>query len=113
METTLRPLFALYIVWHPSNENGSKIADLLRRHFGRDRHRSIAGDPGLSVIYRSEIAPGELVPLSIDWDEAETTAVVVLVDSALAGDTAWSNYVRGTFPERTDKRTDYSLGSFL
>ena len=94
METTTRPLFALYIVWHPSNENAGKVADLLRRHFGRDRHRSIAGDPGLSVIYRSEIAPGELAPLPTDWDEAETTAVVVLVDSALAGDTAWSNYVR-------------------
>ena len=94
MEKTTRPLFALYIVWHPSNENGGKVADLLRRHFGRDRHRSIAGDPGLSVIYRSEIASGALVPLSIDWDEAETTAVVVLVDSTLAGDTAWSSYVR-------------------
>ena len=87
IETTTRPLFALYIVWHPSNENGGKVADLLRRHFGRDRHRSIAGDPGLSVIYRSEIEPGALVPLSIDWDEAEITAVVVLVDSVFARDT--------------------------
>ena len=93
MET--RPLFALYVVWHPSNENGCDLADVLRRHFGRDRHGNIAGDHGLSVIYRHEIAPGELVPLSVDWDEAETTAVVVLVDSALAGNTEWSNYVRG------------------
>ena len=94
METTTRPLFALYIVWHPSNEDGVKVADLLRRHFGPDRHRNIAGDPGLSVLYRREIAPSERVPLSIDWDEAEITAVVVLVDSALASDQAWSNYVR-------------------
>ena len=48
----------------------------------------------MSVIYRRETAPGKLAPLSIDWDEAETTAVVVLVDSALAGNQAWSNYVR-------------------
>ncbi len=94
METTTGPLFALYIVWHPSNVSGGKVADLLRRHFGRDRHRNIAGDSGLSVIYRRATAPGELVPLSIDWDEAESTAVVALVDSALTVDQAWSNYVR-------------------
>ena len=47
----------------------------------------------MSVIYRRETAPGELVPLSIDWDEAETTAVVVLMDSALARNQEWSNYV--------------------
>lgn len=93
METTTRPLFALYIVWHPLNVNGGKVADLLRKHFGRDRHRNVAGDPGLSVIYRCAIAPGELVPLSIDWDDAETTAVVVLMDSALTCDREWSKYV--------------------
>ena len=48
----------------------------------------------MSVIYRHEIAPGELVPLSIEWDETDATAVVVLTDSALADDTEWSNYVR-------------------
>ena len=94
MEATTRRLFSLYVVWHPSYASGGQVADLLRRCFGRDRHRNVAGDPGLSVIYRSEVAPDELAPLSIDWNEAETTAVVVLVDSALAGDLAWSNYVR-------------------
>ena len=93
METTTRPLFVLYIVWHPLNVNGGKVADLLRTHFGRDRHRNVAGDPGLSVIYRCATAPAELVPLSIDWDEAETTAVVVLMDSVLTRDREWSNYV--------------------
>ena len=69
------------------------MADLLRRHLGHDRHRNVAGNPGVSVLYRSEIVPATLVPLTIDWDEADTTAVVVLVDSALAGDSAWSDYV--------------------
>ena len=94
METTPRPLFALYIVWHPSYTTGGRVADLLRRHFGGDRHRDVAGEPGLSVLYRREVAPGESEPFSIDWDEAEMTATIVLVDSALAGDPAWSNYVR-------------------
>ncbi len=95
MEATTRPLFALYVVWHPSYANGGKIADLLRTHFSGDRHRNIAGDFGVSVIYRSEPAPGEIAPLPVDLDEAKTTAVAVLIDSSLAGDAAWSNYVRG------------------
>ena len=94
MDTTARPLFALYIVWHPLYTNGSQIADLLRRRFGGDRYQNIAGDPGMSVLYRSEAVPDELVPLPIDWDEADTTAVVVLADTALAGDEAWAGYVR-------------------
>ena len=94
MEATTRPLFALYVVWHPSNASGAELADLLRRHFGYDRHRNVAGNPRVSVLYRSEIVPAGVVPLAIAWDEAETTAVVVLVDSALAGDEGWSNYVR-------------------
>ena len=40
------------------------------------------------------MTPGGLARLSINWDEAETTAVVVLADSALRGDTAWATYVR-------------------
>ena len=94
METTTRPLFTLYVVWHPSNASGAEVADLLRRHFGHDRHRNVAGNPGLSVLYRSEVPRGAVAPLAIDWDEAETTAIVVLVDSALASDVGWANYVR-------------------
>ena len=93
METTTRPLFALYVVWHPSYASGGEVATLIRRHFGRDLHQNIAGDPGLSVIYRSEAVLGELAPLPIDWEEAEMTAVVVLVESALSGDQEWVNYV--------------------
>ena len=94
MKITTRPLFALYVVWHPSNESGRKLATLLHRHFGRDLHQNVAGDLGLSVIYRSEAVYGESVPLPINWGEAEITAVVVLMDSELASDQAWLNYVQ-------------------
>ena len=94
MDPTARPLFALYVVWHPSYENGSKIADLLRRRFGGDRYQNIAGDSGVSVLCRSEAVLNGLVPLPIDWGEVGTTVVVVLADATLAGDAAWVSYVR-------------------
>lgn len=69
------------------------MSDLLRRHFGNDVYRNVAGGLGLSVIYRNKPAPDSRTPLPIDWEEAEATAVIALVDSALASDSAWSNYV--------------------
>ena len=108
-QTTACPLFALYVVWHPSNASGGKIADLLREHFGPNRHRNIAGDTGVSVIYRNKEAPGKPEPLPIKWEEAETTAVVVLVDSTLADDTDWSNYVGELSKEARNRKPSACL----
>ncbi len=49
METTTRPLFVLYVIWHSSYTKGYEVSDLLRRHFGDDRYRNVAGVSGLSV----------------------------------------------------------------
>ena len=69
------------------------MSDLLRRHFGDDRYHNVAGGSGLSVIYRNKPVPDGHTLLPIDWEEAEATAVVVLVDSALANGAAWWDYV--------------------
>lgn len=94
MEITTRPFFTLYVVWHPSNASGNKIANMLLKHFSPDRYRDVAGDSGLSVLFRNEAAPDKSVPLPIDWDEAEMSAAVVLADSNLTGDRAWADYVQ-------------------
>ena len=94
MNETTRPLFALYVMWHPSYAGGREIADRLRAHFGRDLYRSVGEEHGVSVLERSEAVPGASLPLPIDWDEAEFTAVVVLVEAALIDDQAWASYVR-------------------
>ena len=92
MEVTTRPLFTVYAVWHSSYAKGDKISELLRRRFGNYAYCNVAGGLGVSVIYRNKPVPNSHTPLPIDWDEAETTAVIVLVDSVLASDSAWSNY---------------------
>ena len=38
--------------------------------------------------------PGALTPIPINWDYSEFTAVIVLLESTLAKDRAWSDYVR-------------------
>ena len=88
-----RPLLALYVVWHPCYTQGAGIAELLRQHYRREHYRNVSGDSTLSVLYRSVPSEAAATPLSINMTEAETTAVVVLVDSNLAADPAWMRYL--------------------
>lgn len=94
MALTTRPLFALYVMWHPAYTRGRELADRLRQHFGPGRHRFIAGERGVSVLERSEAAPETRTPSPIDWDGAEFTAVVALTDATLVADREWAGYVR-------------------
>ena len=98
--TASRPLFAMYVVWHPAYTKGVKIAEMLRKFFHEDGHRNIVGNTGLSVVFRSDVPTDAITPLPIDWDEAAVTGAVTLVDTALASDSVWSDYVR-TLAEQT------------
>ena len=90
-----RPLLALYVAWHPAFLYGAELAEILRAHFRRDLFGSVAGGTGLSVLYRSDAPSGNPVPLDIDPEGAESTAVVILADAEMAGDEDWCRYVAG------------------
>ena len=94
MPDPTRPFLALYIVWHPGFSSGADLAEILRKHFRRDLYQNIAGGAGLSVIFRSALAPGSVVPLPINISDAETTGIIVLGDRQFAADPAWVAYVR-------------------
>lgn len=117
MEMTKDPMFTLYVVWHPSFEDGQQIADLFRTHFGRDLYRSIREERSVSVLERSQLAPDASTPLPINLDDAEFTAIVALAESTLIEDREYANYVRaiadavqkrglpaGFFPVTMDQR---------
>jgi hypothetical protein len=95
MTVPTRPLLALYVAWHPSFTAGDAMAKTLMSHFRRELFDSVAGGTGLSVLFRSEAAPGEPSPLPIDPESAETTAVIVLGDEHMVGDPEWRGYVEG------------------
>ncbi|CAM5209422.1 hypothetical protein CDEF62S_06051 [Castellaniella defragrans] len=92
MPDPTRPFLVVYVVWHPSFNQGPTIAEAIRGHFRRDLYENIAGGTGLSVIFRSLPPPGCALPLEIDVDEAYTTAVVILADNTLAADPQWVAY---------------------
>ena len=89
-----RPLFVIYVLWHPNYAEGAVLAEILRKHFRRELYASVTGGTGLSVIFRSECAPGTSRPIPIDLAGAETTAVVVLAESSMAEDQDWVAYLR-------------------
>ena len=95
--------FALYVAWHPGYEEGAAIAERLHQHFGSHRYRNIVGGAGVSVLFRSTAAPGSATPIPIEWDDADATAVVLLVDDVLASDPDWVQYVHGLVSEADAK----------
>ena len=86
--------FALHIVWHPNYDIGRKVAERLFEHFGAKYDQKLVGDTGVRVVYRQAVAPGSQTPLPIDWQSGRVTAAVILVDNALANDSAWTKYAR-------------------
>ena len=95
MAEATHTMLAVYIVWHPNYSKGLDIAELIRRHFHSERYKNVLGNVELSVFFSNSPAPNSAMPLDIDLDEAETTAIVVLAESELAGDSAWREYVDG------------------
>ena len=83
----------LYVVWHPGYTEGAGIAESLREHFRRKLYENVAGGTGLSAIFRSAPRRRSAAPLPIDLEEAESTAIVLLVESTLAKEPAWLDYV--------------------
>lgn len=94
MSDPTRPLFVVYVAWHPGFADGASIAEAIRSHFRRALYENVAGGTGLSVVFRSLPPPNSAVPLDIDFDEAHATAIVVLTDRALAADPQWVAYAR-------------------
>jgi len=90
-----RPFLAIYVVWHPGFVEGSKLADMLYRHYRRDLYENVAGGTGLSVVFRYQPMPGTTVPLGINPEDSDTSAVIVLIDDILATDKDWLDYVHG------------------
>ena len=85
------------------------MASQLFRGIESERDKNVSENVELSVFFRSNPAPNAAFPLPIDLDEAETTAVVVLAESELVGDSEWVDYIHN-LAERTES---IGLGSRL
>lgn len=97
-----RPLLTIFVLWHPDFVDGETMGRFLFEHYRRKLYESVAGGAGVSVVFRSVPVSGGGVPLEIDFDDSELTAIVVLIDKKLSGDKSWISYVKD-LARRTDE----------
>ena len=89
MSPSTRPPLVVYVAWHPANPEGPGLALGIFEHYRRALYTNVAGGAGVPVHYRSVPAPGRALPIDIDLDDADASAVVLLIDASWAGDPAW------------------------
>lgn len=89
MPLSTRPLLVIYVAWHPAFAEGAAIAKMLYEYYRRQLYENVAGGGGLNVVYRSKPEFGSDVPIDIDFHNAETSAVVLLIDAQWVRDAAW------------------------
>ena len=94
MAISTHPFLVIYVAWHPNFIQGSDLAKTLYAYYRRELYENVAGGAGLSVMYRSVPAPGLTVPTDINFDDAETSAIVLLIDKNWAADPAWVEWAR-------------------
>ena len=100
------------MLWHSDYIEGEAIADNLHSHFRGDLYKAFVGDHGVSVLYRNVPQPKSEVPLPIDWNDAQITAVVVLIESSMINSPAWREYICSiahTSRERDDHSSFFSV----
>src|SRR5208282_1790662 len=93
-----RQRLVVYVVWHPDFQQGAEIARLFYDHLMRDSRQPLARGLGIPVYFRSHPESADVQrPREVRLDEAEHTAVVVLVDDTmvLGKDDGWAAYVSG------------------
>jgi len=92
MALPTRPFLVIYVAWHPEFADGDAIAKSLYDHYRRDLYENVAGGAGINVIYRSTPKPGSKTPIDIDFDESETSAIILLLDEHWIADADWASW---------------------
>lgn len=85
MGTPTKSTFALDVLWHQRYSEGNRFAGWLGSHFAADRFREVTAGAGVRVTFRT-LPRDSADPKLVDWERADTTAVVVLVTQDLVQD---------------------------
>lgn len=107
MTVSTRPFITLYVAWHPDFDDGESIAKLLYNHYRRNLYENVAGGTGLSVIYRFQPLENTNVPLDIDFDGSNVTAIVMLIDNNWVADEAFVQWGKSLM----DSTDQFGLGA--
>lgn len=94
MTIPTKPFLTIHVAWHPAFGEGREIARALFEHYRRNLYQNVAGGSGIPVMYRSTAPTGATVPIDVDLESAETSAVILLIDKNWAGSAEWIEWGR-------------------
>ncbi|MGZ3397466.1 MAG: hypothetical protein ACXVB2_25465, partial [Isosphaeraceae bacterium] len=107
-----RQRLVVYVIWHRDFDRGTELARFFYNHLMRDSQQPIARGLGIPVYFRSVAASADsAVPQEIPLDEAEHTAVVVLIDDimVLNKDLGWAAYISDLHQRTADNPRRHRL----
>ena len=107
-----KPFFVLYVVWHPNFDLGEKIAEAIMQHFRRDLYKNIVGGAGIPVVFRNACMPDQDIPISINPEDSEASAIIALIDDNLCESHSWVDYVKA-LSEKTEESNKAGFNNLL
>lgn len=96
---TYRPPLAVYVVWHLGFSGGQELADCIFSTISRKITDPLSRGIGIPVYFRSHGFSDTGKPKPITLEEAEHTAVVVLISDEMVADGTWSTYVHALYDQ--------------
>jgi hypothetical protein len=90
-----KPRLLLRVIWTSEFPVGGEFARHIYSRFCRDSERPSSRGIGIPVYFHTGTTPSSAgLPDALDLDAAESTAVIVLIDTSIRADSAWRDCVR-------------------
>ena len=85
--TPFKPRLILRVIWTAEFPNGSEFARHIYSRLCRDSERASSRGLGIPVYFHTAATPtAAKLPNALDLDAAETTVVIVLIDTSIRAD---------------------------
>jgi hypothetical protein len=91
-EEKMKQPLTLYVLWHPGFKDGEKYANAIFTTFSRDVKEPLTRGIGIPVYFRTGTVERN-IPLPIDVEKSERTAVVALIDAKFVINEEWTSYL--------------------
>lgn len=91
---------AIYVIWHPDFIKGKYYAENVFSAFCRNLQNPLGRSSNIPVYFRSAVDKDSGVPISIQYEEADKNAILLLVDDKMLEDSAWQTYIQNLVKDK-------------
>ncbi len=105
-----QPRLHVHIAWHPTADPalGEELACAIQRCIGHDVDQPFRRAINIPVFFHSTPAKGQETPV-LEWDQAEQTVIIVLIEARLLRDRAWQAHIHALYDEAKGHDRRYLL----